>query len=190
MEEENKVVSQEFFMFCTEEYEKLIELFGAINKAGRVNIYELPQTVDKYFNAKDFDTATELVNTLIDYDANPDENWRVSKLDGIPSILIQEKDGKKIINIYDGNAGEGNKKALQIQDIKGFIVIADLQTVIVIPGPESVKSKQFRPNEVLRFQNLLLATMLLCKLENIKDPENPEQTKLIFNWKMIQKNGQ
>lgn len=175
---------QSFFMFCLDDFDKLTELFSGVNKAALISIYDLPQPASKYFDPKQFDTATELVNMMLGYEQNEDEKWRITKFGQQPSILVPDVKGKKTINLYEGIPGEKDKKSLSIIDCKGFMIVADLQMVIIVPGEETIKAGYFRPNQVIRFQNLLLATMLLCKLENIKG-ENEGDMRLGFEYTLI-----
>lgn len=175
---------QSFFMFCLDDFDKLTELFSGVNKAALISIYDLPQPASKYFNPREFNTATELVNMMLGYEQNEDEKWRITKFGQQPSILVPDVEGKKMINLYEGIPGEEGKKMLSILDCKGFMIVADLQMVIIIPGEETIKAGYFRPNQVIRLQNLLLATMLLCKLENIKG-ENEGEMRLGFEYTLI-----
>lgn len=175
---------QSFFMFCLDDFDKLTELFSGVNKAALISIYDLPQPTSKYFNSKEFNTATELVNLMLSYEQNEEEKWRITRFGQQPSILVPEIKGKKQINFYEGLPGEEGKKMVSILDCKGFTIIADLQMVIIVPGEETIKAGYFRPNQVIRLQNLLLATMLLCRLQNIKG-QNEGDMQLGFEYTLI-----
>lgn len=179
-EEENKEVkAQVFDMFSWANYEDLMRTLSKANAVARMDIFDLPQLTEHYYSVDNNESATVLTNTLLE--ATRSESWRVRRYGTTPRIVLD--DNKKTVTFAD----QVNNKIITLRDIKGYIVIADLQMIIIVPGDESIKAGDFRPNEVIRLTHLLLHTTLFVKLKNepVKD-ENGEiiPGKYILKYEM------
>lgn len=181
MSEENKVEEgtkqQAFRMFSSSNYEDLQNMLNVVNAVDRLDIFNLPQQVSAYYNVEDNNTATELTNML--FDAERDESWRMRKFGLQPNIIINLE--KKTISFIDSQTG----RILNLYDVKGYIIVAELQMIVIIPGDETIKQGDFRPDEVIRLHNLLLYTALFCQMKNIPVEGQEGQWHVGFEMKIV-----
>lgn len=163
MSEEDKsqetTEAKSFIMISMPGFEDLMKILGKTNKVVRVDRFDLPQLVETYYDVNKLETAGELSNVLLEIERS--ENWRVRRFGQSPRLVVDEKN--KAISFID----QTTNTVISLRDTKGYIIIADLQMVFIVPGEESIKSGQFRPNEVIRLTTLLLETTLFCKLKNL-----------------------
>lgn len=174
-----KTVAKSYNMFSLASWDDLKNILGKVNAVARMDVFNLPEQIDKYYNVEDNSTASVLANVLLE--AERSEDWRMSRYGSRPKI-ITDKNNDAIYFVSDDGKG-----MMTLKDTKGYIIIADLQTIIIVPGIESIKSGSFRPNEAIRLVNLLLDTTLFCKLLNVPIEGMEGKYNLGFDLKIIGK---
>lgn len=157
--EDSAPQSKVYDMFSIGDFNDLMNILKKANAVTRMDIFNLPQLVDSYYDVNNNETAPVLANALLT--AEREEEWRVQRFGQNPAIAVVKENN--LISFIDTR----DNRIIKLRDTKGYIIIADLQMIFIVPGEESIKSGDFRPNEVIRLCNLLLNTTLFCKLKNI-----------------------
>ena len=80
--------------------------------------------------------------------------------------------------IFDGN----NK----ILDADLCICMPIVNSIFVIPGPESIKSG-WDVTKIVQFTNLISLTPMLLRLTDVEDEENPPNHKISVSYEVIEK---
>ena len=180
-EKENKVVAQTYNMYNYTSFDTLKEILSKANKVGRMDIFSLPNKATEYYDKDNKETIGEFTNLLLDIER--DEDWRMTRYGNYPRYHISKEDGEISFT------SDTDKSFLRLLDIEGAIVVAKLQSIIIIPGPKTAKYGNFKPNEAIRLINLLNDSVLLCELVDTPVPDKEDTFSLSYKYNIIANHG-
>lgn len=178
---ENGIVAQTFNMYNYTDFDTLKEILSKANKVGRMDIFSLPNKATDYYDKDNKETIGDFTNLLLDIER--DEDWRMTRYGNYPRYYISKEDGEISFT------SDTDKSFLRLLDIEGAIVVAKLQSIIIIPGPKTAKYGSFKPNEAIRLINLLNDSVLLhCELVDTPVPDREDTFSLSYKYNIIANN--
>lgn len=146
------------------DYEGLCGFISKVNYADSLTVYQMPNKATSYV-----DNPSELVELLISYYKNEDENWRVKKERTVELVLNDKK-----VSI-------GKNRTLL--DVSKVFAIASLNSFFIVPGPQSLESGGFNPSEVVQLANLIAVKPLMLMLDNEQVDVEKDVWKLTASFK-------
>ena len=176
---EEKIIPKVCTMHLFTSFDDLKTILEKANRVDRLDIFNLPNKSDFYYNKNDNNTASSLTNVLLDIER--DEEWRMTQYGKSPHFFIEKDRGCIIFS-------DGESSSMTLLDIDGAIIIAELQSIIIIPGIETIKGGFFRPNEVIRLVNLLNDAILHCKLIDVPVEGKEGLYKIGYDYQIITNN--
>lgn len=127
-------------------FEDLVKFVKQATYVGSMTVYQMPNKASDYVS-----DLSNLTENLIKFAG--DEQWRIKKEHNVPVRVTENDDG-----IIVGND-------VLLMDTAVVYAMTDINSFIIVPGEQSVKSLNFNPSTVLQFSNLVSMKPLLMSLE-------------------------
>lgn len=153
------------------EYSKLLELCQRINIIDTLTYISMPNHVDAYAS-KDKTSIAALVDELVGYESKEENKWRIERK---PAVDIK---------VSKDSFAFGERV---IYDAKRIIVISQMNSVYIIPGERSIKEGRCKPNEIIKFTNLVSSQYFLLKFDDVPK-ENNDGYDLKVSFMIVESN--
>ena len=148
-------------------YNTLLEVLSKVTDVHVSFVYTMPKKAVSY-KEDGFSLIKEL-----DYYANSDEDWRISKE---KNISLNIADDKIIVGDWI------------LHGTELVLCIPRINSLIIIPNQESTYKGTKQPTKILQLTNCISVTPLLLVLGDEMDEENPEKYKLSIGYQIIHSN--
>ena len=148
-------------------FETLLKIVNGTDRIGSLYMFSMPNHIKSY--TSDVEKTTQSIFSIFE---NEDERWRIKAKSNVDIVSNDE------YIIFDGN----NK----ILDADLCICMPIVNSIFVIPGPESIKSG-WDVTKIVQFTNLISLTPMLLRLTDVEDEENPPNHKISVSYEVIEK---
>lgn len=147
-------------------YETLLKIVKDVNIVDTMYIYSMPNHIKTY--AKDVEKTTQ---TIFSFFENEDERWRATNMKRVDFAVNED-------TLCFGG--------MRIVDVDLCICMPITNSIIVIPGPETIKLG-WDVTKIIQFSNMISLTPMLLRLTDMEDEENPPKHKVAVTYEVISK---
>ena len=147
-------------------YETLLKIVQDVNVVETIYLYSMPNHIKTY--AKNVENT---VQTIFSFFENEDDRWRATNMKHVD---------------FSVNSESINFGGLKIVDIDLCICMPITNSIIIIPGQESIKLG-WDVTKVIQLSNMISLTPMLLRLTDMEDEENPPNHKISVSYEVIAK---
>lgn len=147
-------------------FETFLKIINGTDIVDMLYMYNMPNHIKTY--ASDVENTAQSIFSIYE---NEDELWRVKKYRGV-DIEVDDKSLK-----YQNSI---------IVDADLVLCLPIINSIIVIPGPESIKLG-WDVTKILQLTNLISLTPMLLRMTDVLDEDNPPNHKISISYEVVDK---
>ena len=147
-------------------FETFLKIVNGTDLVDMLYLYNMPNHIKSY--AKDVENTAQSIFSIYE---NEDELWRVKKYRGM-DIEVDDKSLK-----FQNST---------IVDAELVLCLPIINSIIIVPGPESIKLG-WDVTKILQLTNLVSLTPMLLRMTDVLDEDNPPNHKISISYEVIEK---
>ena len=147
-------------------FDTFLKIINGTDLVDMLYMYNMPNHIKSY--AKDVENTAKTIFSIYE---NEDELWRVKKYRGV-DIEVTDK----FLKFQNSS----------IVDAELILCLPIINSIIVVPGPESIKLG-WDVTKILQLTNLISLTPMLLRMTDMMDEENPPNHKISVSYEVIDK---